>query len=636
MISENTKWFNQTLFTFKDKQYSTDGYLRLSMVTNSEDFTSFNPPSLSISISNNYQKTLTLHLSSCNDLIKTFKTLSLNGESIDIQRKYQKDILYFKFFVDKNTNERLVLIEIRSNETDLTRVVIPLLIQFEAFMTCLKQFSEKYLDTCSILLSKSIDSVIFKTIEQLPSLIKGISSQVVSQDSFQDSRAPEPECRAVEEVQQTINDLDKFLGEDMRNVKIPEIETSMLPQDVMKVNSPFVEKVISNDLSNLENLLINYMMAPNPVELFNKEIISKIYSDDETFNALSGISEDDMKSISYLGKILFLVSYKNYLNTGDVLPDRVPVFKYKSKSHKDSNNEIAYDLLVFNLFIRNVRRRLEGKSPDIIANKALFYLQFRCFIDPFVFSFIDDKDGKQLETMIVSRFKYFKSIGVFNKYYKLLEDMNCPTITDEDIRSGVNEVFDNVVRKTPYIEDLHKKMFEAGNVKLPSRNKFTLEQIVNEIVPVEVAEKTGVDLKKEENIKELKEKNNISDEIIKFIIKGKTKVTVEKHKDESNLTRIIKFYDSEIPDEVKSKFTEYIEKFSNKKYDFKNSGFDLDLFGENIVKALYIWNPEINSKNYKEFFSSVESELMSKDLIIAKYKQEEIKAETINADWNFN
>ena len=89
MISENTKWFNQTLFTFKDKHYSTDGYLRLSMVTNTEDFNTFNPPSLSLSISNNYQKTITLHLSSCNDLIKTFKTLSLNGDAVDIQRKFQ-------------------------------------------------------------------------------------------------------------------------------------------------------------------------------------------------------------------------------------------------------------------------------------------------------------------------------------------------------------------------------------------------------------------------------------------------------------------------------------------------------------------------------------------------------------------
>jgi len=512
---------------------------------------------------------------------------------------------------------------------------MPLLVQFEAFMSCIKQFSEKYIDICLMLLGKTIDSTAFKIIEQLPSLIKSISSRSVVQETIQDSRVPEPEKEVIETAQQTIADLDKFLGEDMKNVKIPEIEAE-IKTEVTKVNSLFVEKVIDNDLMNLENLFINYMMAPNPIELFEKDIISKIYSSDESFKGLSGISEDDMKSVTYLGKILFLVSYKNYLNDGSALPDKVPVFKYKSKSWKETNDEVAYDLLLFNLFIRNVRRRLEGKSPDIVANKALFYLQFRCFADPFIFTYLDNKDVKQLESIIVSRFKYYDSIGVFNKYYKLLEDMNCPVIKEDDIRSGINEVSENVIRKSPYIEDLHKKMFEAGHVKLPSINKFTLEQIVNEIIPFEVAEKTGVDVKKDEILKELKEKNNISDEIVKFMTKGKTKVTAEKkQKDESNLYRIVKFYDSEVPDEIKVNFFAYIEKLGNKKYDFKNKDFDLDLFGENLVKALFTWNPDNHSKNYKEFFSASESELMSKELIIAKIKQEDTVVVSTNSDWNF-
>jgi hypothetical protein len=169
-----------------------------------------------------------------------------------------------------------------------------------------------------------------------------------------------------------------------------------------------------------------------------------------------------------------------------------------------------------------------------------------------------------------------------------------------------------------------------------SINKFTLEQIVNEIIPFEVAEKTGVDIKKDEILKELKEKNNISDEIVKFMTKGKTKVTAEKkQKDESNLYRIVKFYDSEVPDEIKVNFFAYIEKLGNKKYDFKNKDFDLDLFGENLVKALFTWNPDNHSKNYKEFFSASESELMSKELIIAKIKQEDTVVVSTNSDWNF-
>jgi hypothetical protein len=136
-------------------------------------------------------------------------------------------------------------------------------------------------------------------------------------------------------------------------------------------------------------------------------------------------------------------------------------------------------------------------------------------------------------------------------------------------------------------------------------------------------------------LKGIKRKNNISDEILNYLLKGKTKVRSDKKKEDSNLLRFVKFYDSEIPDEVKEKFFEYIDKNQIKKYDFKIKDFDLDLFGDNIVKGLYIWDPEKYGKNYKEFFSTVESELMSKELIIAKVKQQESLSNSVSTEWNF-
>jgi hypothetical protein len=631
MISEKTKWFNQSVFTYKDKHYGTEGYLRLSISTNTEDYTSFNSPSLLLSINNNYQKSLTFHLSECNDLIKTFKTMTLNGEVIEIQRKYKKDIFYLKFFVDKNTNERLVLVEIRNNETDFTKVIMPLLIQFEAFMTCLRQFSEKYIDTCMILLTKTIDSTIYKSIEQMPGLLRGISSNIVTEERIQESRAPEPGNEQVQAAEQTIEQLDRFLGNEMQNIKVPEIEVEV-KENVQKVESFFVEKVIENDLKNLENILINCTTAQNPIESFSQFIKSK---DNEEFTPLPGLSEDDKKSLLYISKMLFLTSYKSYLTNGGVLPDRVPIFKYKPSVVVEKNNEVATDLLVLHLFVRSIRRRLEGKSSDATLNKALFYFQFRCFVDPLIFSFMDDKDGKRLENIVMTRYKYFKSIGIFNSYFKLLEDMNCVTVNDDDIKTGVLEVIENVIRKTPLISALHQKLFDGGGVKLPSSNTFSLEQILNEIVPFEVDVKLGADIKNEEVLKGIKRKNNISDEILNYLLKGKTKVRSEKKKEDSNLLRFVKFYDSEIPDEVKEKFFEYIDKNQIKKYDFTIKDFDLDLFGDNIVKGLYIWDPEKYGKNYKEFFSTVESELMSKELIIAKVKQQESLSNSVSTEWNF-
>ena len=46
------KWFSQTLMTHKDRHYHSDGHLRVSISTNTENYRLFSPPYLNISISN--------------------------------------------------------------------------------------------------------------------------------------------------------------------------------------------------------------------------------------------------------------------------------------------------------------------------------------------------------------------------------------------------------------------------------------------------------------------------------------------------------------------------------------------------------------------------------------------------------
>ena len=54
MYQQNeSNWFSQTIQTYKDKVYGTEGYLRIAILTNSDDHKNFNPPKLNISINNN-------------------------------------------------------------------------------------------------------------------------------------------------------------------------------------------------------------------------------------------------------------------------------------------------------------------------------------------------------------------------------------------------------------------------------------------------------------------------------------------------------------------------------------------------------------------------------------------------------
>jgi len=89
---DNTKWFSQTLLNYKDKIYGTDGYLQISISTNTTDYKYFNPPLLNFSITNNHKKSYNINFQNAQDLYKTFKKVICqlgNSPEADIQRKYQ-------------------------------------------------------------------------------------------------------------------------------------------------------------------------------------------------------------------------------------------------------------------------------------------------------------------------------------------------------------------------------------------------------------------------------------------------------------------------------------------------------------------------------------------------------------------
>jgi len=154
-------------------------------------------------------------------------------------------------------------------------------------------------------------------------------------------------------------------------------------------------------------MLTNYSMNPAPILILADEFKKNIQNDieGEDFTMLPGINDDDLKSILYLSKMFCSLSHQNHINdinVGAPLPFSVPIFKYNSVKYMKENIDIALDLFLINLYVRTVRRRLESKKTDIIQNKALFYLQLRCFTDPFVFTFLDKVDNpKQIPEFLI-------------------------------------------------------------------------------------------------------------------------------------------------------------------------------------------------------------------------------------------
>jgi len=623
---QDLHWSNVTLMTYKDKSYGTDGFLRLSLSTSTSNFKDFNQPKLNLMISNNFSKSCHIGIDIIHDLIGSFnharEAVKSNGkfQPAEIKRVIQRNLqILFFIFLDENKQIPLVKIELISNESDFCRTIMPLSV-FASLTDLFRDFKHSYYAIVSGLISQSFSS----QYSEIPNLIKGLPSGIVSKIPAPDEQPPSDETiQGAAETEITANNFEEFVSSNIDSMDVPELEKAD-DKHVTVIDSKFVKGILVDDLSSFEAILNNESLTPAPISLLSQRF-SALF--DMEHESLPNITEQEMKSLQYMSKLYFSLAHQNYVNNGTPLPHATPVFKYKAKVFTDDNLELAYDLLLISLYVRGIRRRLEGKEEDALKNCALFHIQMRCFVDPFIFSFIDGMESNKLNTIILQRYKFYKDEGLFSVYETKLKDYNCPDLRENDISGMISELSEKVIGKSPYICDLHDRSITQNSLRLPSENNFNLEQITNEIVPLEVSEKMGKDIKDDSFIEQLRVSYNISDEILNFFRKGQKKVKVKKESlvsKNGNLERVVKYFVDDIPDQYKESFLNHIKVVGDVKFNFMTT-FPLDEFGDNIIKALYVWDPIEDPKvaqNYKHLLKRIETEIMEKDQILSAIKEE--------------
>jgi hypothetical protein len=454
-------------------------------------------------------------------------------------------------------------------------------------------------------------------LQQLPSLIKQMPSQILPAN-YPDRNAPAEE--EVKTTEMTIKDLDQFVGKDMKNIEVKELEEKK-EEVVTEVDSKFVKHFIKGDLRNLETILNN---TSNIEELRLK------LSQDMKFKCvvLPGISDDELTSLEYISKVIINTSELGWTLFGTPIPASTPALRYPAKKVEPENMELAYDLLLFSGYIRSLRRRLEDKIGDANENKALFHLKYRCLLDAFYFSFIDKADETKLISIISNRYKYYDSIGVFKEYKNKLEMYKCIAVSENDIISYIHEVGEKIIGRpklNPYITVLHDNMQMSGNIRIGTNSNFNKEQIINEILPLEIAENMG------QSPPEIE----ISDEVKQFF-KKKRKVEKKVVKKKNHLARVVGTLENDIPAQYKDKFLKYIDSCADKDFNFDNS-FPYQEFGDELIKALYVWKPETDSriKNSLNYYrTQIDKEVMEKQYILALDEKNTGEDIALNLDWD--
>lgn len=617
MYDENSIWFSQNLLFHKDKTEGTDSLLQVSISVSTKDFTSFNPPNLRIQISNNLHKSCSLNYDKALDFEQITKEIIKKGdlsyiEKLEVMRKYNINQSFTLLCTTNQNNNNVVKITIRNNETDFADVIISERL-FKVISRIVSQFTANYITISDSLVLRSISYQLTK-FDQLTREVKGIQSRIEGAVAM-----PPSETVVIDntpQVETTIDELDKFLGDGMKNIEIPKIEddnvkaekTEPIPTEV---NSKFVEEFLNNDLHKLEPLV-----AVASLDTFFCDMGQATY---ETGTCSLEDIGDEFHRLVYFSKLYSDLTINNAINGNGTIPSGFPILKFDIENPTQENLELAYDLFLFAGYIRAVRRRLENHYDDIFYNLAVMHLKLRMCSDPLVYSFITKKTKDQLVSIISNRFEYYKNKGVFKHYEDKLNSSSCAEITKLDIISYVEETcekgFDG-----PYFHEFYKEAMQTYNLRLGTKNNFKLEQIINEIVPLEIKEKLGQELTLEDFSEVSEEVQELFTSKEKSKPKPKIKTKIEKL---NPVQMYIKKFKDEIPKDHVNNLINYLEGYKNKKIDFNNFPFPVEDFGEFALKGLFFWDPD----EYKNASSltSVLDDPMTKDLILARINEKPVE-----------
>jgi hypothetical protein len=630
--NENTYWINNQLFHYRDTMYNTNSNLDLNLTSNSKDLKNYSIPSMGIVISssNTGRRFQNLSIQNVYDLNESLSYVSKNFDKIyeensyEMAKRYSNDRdLIIAFRKSTVTGEKCVVIRIQHNENDYGRIIIPYSI-FNCVIGILDQYQKDYLKLCTdmqnrFLLSEILDS--YKTTERsiksIPAAISAIqinnsNHTPISPFDLQDEVSEEMDNEGFDPQ---LEDLDKFI--EASNITIPEIDKiskeqiEETPKSTQTLTSNLFEKVLKNDISKFEDLINSTYLLPSPIETII-ETLNETLNPNSDFNFLPGISEKEKKSTLYFSKCLFSTIFQSHIH-GSSIPLSVPVIKYRVDFDKvqDLNNELSYDFFLISTYLKIFRNKISDKEENTSINKSLIYMGARCFTDILAYSFLENKDVSSLKTVIAARFYYFNSTGFFESYNKILESYGCSKINANEINTLIDETGNRIIRKSEFIDETHQFMYEKGQLKLPSDNNFTCEQIKNDIVRFEVGMKFG-----EINVETLDMDKDIKSMLLN---KPKPPVTVAARKHDTPLFRLLKTYIEEIPLTYREKFMDNISKLEGD-YDLGNPDYPAEELGENVLKTLYEWNESGKKDPFSNFCIKVEESIMTKDLIIAKIR----------------
>jgi len=620
---QDMEFVNIPLYFFEDKTYQTGGKLSVDVSSYTKDQgKTFSSPKFYFKLRNldSRNRSFSLDYFGVMDLIESLVNANFTNPKMFFQTggKVVKEGYNISLVIHgQEVNDTyIVLLQIVINDSDLGKIAIPFQ-EFKAIFNFMIMFKENWREFYKDLRQeyreiKAQDKLagIETQLKILPSLINMSpnTTEQVFEATIESDKVPD----STETITTpSISEFEKFTEDNLDKIKIPEIEHASKELDLgidntqpieKEIQSNLFEKVLSNDITNFENMINAIHSTPGwTLKHFIASIKTPMGMKEE-FSYLPNISNEDEKALAFIAQVAFKTTLRKYVDYNEVVDSSFGILRYNTTTCDAENLDLAYDLLTIVAYIHRVRERLESISADGFENKSILYAASRCFIDPLIFSFIIDKPSDIIKSCVMSRYRHYKEKGFFQKF----DDLINTNITDTEMETFISKI--STVDSIP-VDEVYNLSYNNDNIKVPYKNDYTLEQITNKIVEEHVIER----------LKPLTKTNKAQD-IKPTRVQHKTEKTTYN----SNIHRVICSVDyiKQIPERFKAEFIEFITTLKDD-YDFKSTTFPAEELGDDIIKALKVWNDSDKKESYTNFRSQLEQCIMTKDTILTTAKADD-------------
>jgi len=625
MYQEEKEWFNQNLLLHKDIVNNTNSTLNIGLAASiSPDRKTFDMVTLSIGLTSsaNVRKVCNLNLQNALEIANNLKVMIKSGSGSLTKQFFQDKQL--QITISEGNIYSNTYISILSSPSDGISIILPYNVTL-ALYSILEKFVSDYMNIVLSFTSRFISSDLLKQINKLKDdtnvgqsmLLETLNNKELSMEDVNNNN----------DIKDLNDEFETFFNQQKSSIDLG-IDELLEKEETKSKYKPnmFITQIFDN-IDSMEKFFTSENKNKFNIEL--QKIVG-------VKNLLPGATENDIATYRYFSNWYFEFIY--YLNKkfNKSIPTSINISKYRCSTWNSYNVEIASELTLLGFYIKELRSRLEAKDNNPNTNKAMFHIAYRIFTDMYSFSFIenDEEKLKTFKGMMKSKFETLKENNFFDASDKILQKYSIKTIEWKDLdnifntiglraligKNTIQEVNDLQASKYPSII-YSSKMPEIHLVEeqlIPIQKQLINKGIIKELPSNEVIEQIAstLHLDIDDSIRELifpgtLKFSNATDDIL---LGGEGTLG-------SNVFKYIKKHKDLIPEEFRVEFLSKIKRITpKKKFIFNFEEFPLEDIGEPILRALYIWNEFDRNSPYSEYIKDIENCMMTKDLILTKYK----------------